>query len=1164
MTRRWIGFLCVALAVIALTACPVQADQAAPAAVSDATYIEFILDASISMTARIGRDTRLSIAKSVMEKLIDDLPDDPNLYLALRIYGAEIDPSLKPCDDSVLVQPFAPASQAKKNMIDRIRSMQAKGMTPIAKSLELAANDFPVKQGARNIVILVTDGEESCGGDPCAVSARLQQQGLILKPYVVGFALTDKQAELVKCIGEFYQASDTDSLLTALTTAVKQAIQPATIEIQAVAGNTDVTERARITVRDGSGQPVPTTLTPTFPRRVRATVDEGEYYVSGELVEGSMVLRAPEVRVSAKSGELSQVRLDFGSLEGRVILRAYASGVDVSADVDVQVLAGGTLMRNPFSGMPLTAALPAGAYTFIVLHRQYESLRAVVPVTVVAGVDTPVNVNLGDLPAGISVGVTFMGKSVANACRVSIADARATAQLSYNSGSDSFEGPASPGTYDIRVTYAGVVQAEKTVRGVAVEGGRTTRVMVELDDILGVLRARVVAGTSDVTIEAGVTASGAPGRVSLPVVGLAREAIVLPGGYAATAEYRGITSDPKEAYVQPGKVTEIELEVMIPGRIVLFPTIGGREQTSMSGMSASAVQNGMEVASFTAVVDALEARVEPGTYSVVARTTRPYRQEVTIDNVAVASGATVTLNVDFKPGNTLIIKVVSEGKPFNEAAVKLYTSGSTDWDYVDRVSDGVWQVVLPDGLYDITVEPQISGMRAQRVTGIELAGGVTVEKTVDVSGTGLLRVMLLSGGKPFNDASVRVYFNGGSDWNWMQRVSQGVWELKLPEGTHDVEVHSNISGMEPKRVRGIVVAGGATVEHTIDMGGTGLLRITLISDGKLFNDASVAYYVNGGSDWDWMQRVSQGVWELKVPEGTHDVEVSPNISGMEPKRVRGIVVAGGATVEHTIDMGGAGLLRIKVLSDGKPYDDASVQVHFNGGTDWDYMEHVSPGTWELKVPEGTHDVQVSPYTGGMEHKRLRGINVPSGATIEQTIDIGGTALLRLILLNDGRPVENAYISVIFGGSDDWDSMSQVSPGVFELTVPQGTHDIQIEPYVEGHTRRTIRGVQVAGGTVERTVDLGGVPTLRVIVTANGQPTSEATVELFTADEEWLGTLAEVSTGRFEMKVPAGSYMIMAIPTMAGFLPGTIESLEVPAGVPVVEARLDLPTFPWSF
>ena len=62
------------------------------------------------------------------------------------------------------------------------------------------------------------------------------------------------------------------------------------------------------------------------------------------------------------------------------------------------------------------------------------------PVTVVAGVDTPVNVNLGDLPAGISVGVTFMGKSV-NACRVSIADAGPPPGCRHNSGSDSFRGP---------------------------------------------------------------------------------------------------------------------------------------------------------------------------------------------------------------------------------------------------------------------------------------------------------------------------------------------------------------------------------------------------------------------------------------------------------------------------------------------------------------------------------------------------------------------------------------------------------------------------------------------------------------------------------------------------------------------------------------------------
>ena len=59
--------------------------------------------------------------------------------------------------------------------------MQAKGMTPIAKSLELAANDFPVKQGAQ-YRYPGQDGEESCGGDPCcirpAAAARLDPEAL--------------------------------------------------------------------------------------------------------------------------------------------------------------------------------------------------------------------------------------------------------------------------------------------------------------------------------------------------------------------------------------------------------------------------------------------------------------------------------------------------------------------------------------------------------------------------------------------------------------------------------------------------------------------------------------------------------------------------------------------------------------------------------------------------------------------------------------------------------------------------------------------------------------------------------------------------------------------------------------------------------------------------
>ena len=51
----------------------------------------------------------------------------------------------------------------------RLKTLRPKGTTPIAKALESGALDFPaVTSNSRNIVILITDGIEECGGDPCA------------------------------------------------------------------------------------------------------------------------------------------------------------------------------------------------------------------------------------------------------------------------------------------------------------------------------------------------------------------------------------------------------------------------------------------------------------------------------------------------------------------------------------------------------------------------------------------------------------------------------------------------------------------------------------------------------------------------------------------------------------------------------------------------------------------------------------------------------------------------------------------------------------------------------------------------------------------------------------------------------------------------------------
>ena len=102
----------------------------------------------------------------------------------------KIRPGEQDCDDTKLEVPFAQGNGEQiRNVLSNITP---KGTTPIARSLEKAANDFPECANCRNVIILITDGIEACDEDPCAVSRALQQKGIILKPFVIGIGL-DKE-----------------------------------------------------------------------------------------------------------------------------------------------------------------------------------------------------------------------------------------------------------------------------------------------------------------------------------------------------------------------------------------------------------------------------------------------------------------------------------------------------------------------------------------------------------------------------------------------------------------------------------------------------------------------------------------------------------------------------------------------------------------------------------------------------------------------------------------------------------------------------------------------------------------------------------------------------------------------------------------------------------
>ncbi len=197
-------------------------DAEVPSAqVSDAVSIEIIFDTSGSMLAGMpDGQRRIDVARNVLTDLVtNQLP--PGVPVTLRVFGNQPDS----CDTSLLVplQPLDP-----QFMAETIRAIEPVNLvrTPIGASLEQVANDLAGVSGPK-IVVLVTDGEETCDGDPAAAIQSLIDQGIDVQVNIVGFALDDdalraqfsEWAELGN--GTYFDATNSDELDEAIAKAVQ-------------------------------------------------------------------------------------------------------------------------------------------------------------------------------------------------------------------------------------------------------------------------------------------------------------------------------------------------------------------------------------------------------------------------------------------------------------------------------------------------------------------------------------------------------------------------------------------------------------------------------------------------------------------------------------------------------------------------------------------------------------------------------------------------------------------------------------------------------------------------------------------------------------------------------------------------------------------------------
>lgn len=247
------SFKYILIVILLLSVSSTQAQQKKPE--PPTSRILFVFDASQSMYGTWQSDKKINIARNYLIHIIDSLEQMDNIQMALRVYGHQSPVPPQDCSDTKLEVPFKPGNAGQ--IRQKLRFLIPRGTTPIANSLEEAADDFPPCENCRNIIVLITDGIEACDGDPCQASLNLQKKDIILKPFVIGIGIDPGFQKTFECVGHFYNTPNEEKFQEVLSVVISRALNSTT---------------AQVNLLDSKGMPSETDVNMTFFNQVSGKV----------------------------------------------------------------------------------------------------------------------------------------------------------------------------------------------------------------------------------------------------------------------------------------------------------------------------------------------------------------------------------------------------------------------------------------------------------------------------------------------------------------------------------------------------------------------------------------------------------------------------------------------------------------------------------------------------------------------------------------------------------------------------------------------------------------------------------------------------------------------------------------------------------------------------
>lgn len=263
-----------------------------------------IFDASGSMWGKLkeGR-TKIEVAKEVVGGYLKGR--DQKTPLGIIAYGHN---RKGDCSDIEVIVPIG--RQDSSVLLKILNKIKPKGKTPLTDSLALAVKQIP-KTAEEADIILITDGLETCGKDPCVLAQKIADEGITIRAHVVGFGLSEKEVNRLSCIpektgGKLLRPQSSQELAEALKQVELIKSEPAVINMV-----------LRVLEKAGAARPAEVRYSAKN-LETNEVIDMGKTVDAKEVLQGLKVKLAKGQWLLMAKGPKGRGELEISAKEGEV------------------------------------------------------------------------------------------------------------------------------------------------------------------------------------------------------------------------------------------------------------------------------------------------------------------------------------------------------------------------------------------------------------------------------------------------------------------------------------------------------------------------------------------------------------------------------------------------------------------------------------------------------------------------------------------------------------------------------------------------------------------------------------------------------------------------------------------------------------------------------